>query len=157
MSIIHIESIIIGIAIIVATWYFNKFIQRCIIRLNTTKKIDKHALITLQDSMQIIIYFLGGLVFLENSNIQIASLLGALGVLTVGVGIALQKIITNMTCGIFLLVYKPFKIGDYITSKHFQGQVIDINFRITTLEYQGHSVIIPSHTVYNAIIMIQKS
>ncbi len=146
----------IGLLIIIATWYGNIFIQECIMRLSSSKKIEKTFIKGIQHIANIIIYMLGGLLFLENMNIQIASLLSALGVITVGIGIALQKIIMNMACGIFLLIYKPFCIGDYIISKHFQGKVIDINLRITTLQHQENIVIIPNHTVYNAIITIQK-
>ncbi len=156
-SIAQAAPIIIGITITVGTWFLNNFIHQGISRLGTAKKIDPSFIATLQQITTVIIYILGGILFLENSTIQIASLLGALGVVTVGVGIALQKIMSNMTCGIFLLLYKPFRIGDYIVSKHFQGKVIEINFRITTLEYQDNIVIVPNHTVYNAIIMIKKS
>ena len=103
----HATPAFIGLLIVIGTWYLNKLLQECIIRFGATKKIEKTLIKGTQHITNIIIYLLGGLLFLENMNIQIASLLGALGVITVGIGIALQKIISNMTCGMFLLFYKP--------------------------------------------------
>lgn len=58
-----------------------------------------------------------------------------LGLLSAGIAIALKDLLANLAGWIFIIVRKPFKIGDRIQIENFAGDVIDIHvFRFTLLE-----------------------
>ncbi len=149
----------IGILILFVTWYFNKHVQKTIVKHANIHKLESTLIEAIQYLTRIIIYSLGITLFLENFHIQLSALFGSLGVIAIGIGFALQKVLANMTSGMFLLFYKPFFIGDYIISEKagFEGKIIDINLRLTTLEYKGNLVLIPNHTLYSAIVTVQKN
>lgn len=158
LKIIH--TTIISALIIIGIYYLNKFAQNAITKLQASRKLDKSLLKIFQNVIVVLIYGLGLILLLQNLDIKMSALLGAVGIITVGIGVALQKIIGNMASGIFILFYKPFAIGDYISCEHpnsrFEGKIIHINLRLTTLEYNDDIVLIPNHTLYDAIIVVKK-
>jgi small-conductance mechanosensitive channel len=65
----------------------------------------------------------------------IAGLATYLGLVSAGIAIALQDLITNMAGWLFILVRRPFKIGDRIEVGGHAGDVVDIRpFRFVMLE-----------------------
>ena len=156
---IHIvPAIIISIIIIFGAWYLNRLLQKAIIKAGETHNLEEQLISAVQKLTQIFVYSVGVTLFLENLHVQMSALMGTLGVIAIGVGFALQKALANMTSGMFLLYYKPFFIGDYIISDKpkFEGKIININLRLTTLEYKGNLVLVPNHTLYAAIVTVQK-
>ena len=151
-----VTAIIISIAIFVSAWYINRFLQRSILQISEKNNLEQTLVKAIQKLMYIIIYTLAAILFLENLHVQMSSVFGTLGVVAIGVGFALQKALANMTSGMFLLFYKPFFIGDYIIcdKPKFQGKIIDINLRMTTLEYQGNIVLVPNPTLYGPVVLV---
>lgn len=76
-------------------------------------------------------------------GIPTASLITIFGSAALAVGMSLQGSLSNFAGGILLLVFKPFKIGDYIVSGSCEGTVVSIELLYTKL-----------HTIDNKIIMM---
>jgi small conductance mechanosensitive channel len=150
---------IISILIIFGTLYLNRILQKTIKKLGETHNLEATLIKAIQNLTYICIYSVGATLFLENLHVQMSALLGTLGVIAIGIGFALQKALANMTSGMFLLFYKPFFIGDYISSDKpkFEGKIIDINLRLTTLEFKDNLILIPNHTLYAAVVMVRKT
>lgn len=64
---------------------------------------------------------------LNQLGFDLKVLLGAAGVLTVAVGFAAQTSASNLISGIFLMVEKPFVIGDIIDVANIKGEVLSID------------------------------
>ena len=80
-------------------------------------------------------------------------ILGAAGVLTVAVGFAAQTSASNLISGLFLMVDRPFRVGDFITVDQFSGEVISIDLlscRMRTINNQ--LVRIPNETMVKSSI-----
>lgn len=151
-------STTISFFLIIGTWYINRLLQKSIVHFCHSRNLEQTLIRAIQHVVYIFIYGVGAALLLENLHVQMSSLMGTLGVITIGIGFALQKALANMTSGMFFLFYKPFCIGDYIVSHKpkFEGRIVDINLRLTTLEYQGDMVLIPNSTLYAAIVTIKK-
>ena len=68
-----------------------------------------------------------------------------LGALSVGIGLGLQNIANNVISGVFLLVERPIKAGDWVSVTGFEGFVRRINIRATELEtFQRTHVLVPN-------------
>ncbi|MFC2168663.1 mechanosensitive ion channel family protein [Acidobacteriota bacterium] len=64
-------------------------------------------------------------------------------------GFASQSIVGNFIAGIFLIIEKPFKIGDQVNIDNINGFVEDIQIIATTIRtYEGLYVRIPNQTVF---------
>lgn len=158
-SIHLLPATIISIVIVLSAWYLNRFVQQAIVTISQKNNLEQTLVKAVSNLTYLFIYALAATLFLENLHVHMSAVFGTLGVVAIGVGFALQKALANMTSGMFLLFYKPFFIGDYIISDKpkFQGKIIDINLRMTTLEFNGDLVLVPNHTLYSAVVIVKKA
>jgi small-conductance mechanosensitive channel len=84
-----------------------------------------------------------------------ADLVGALGVGSVAIGFAFKDIFQNFLAGILILVTRPFRVGDQIRFKDYEGTVEDIQTRATSVKtYDGRRVIIPNGELYTSSVTV---
>lgn len=91
------------------------------------------------------------------------ALFAGAGILTVVIGFASQKAFSNIISGVFILIFKPFKISDIIEFKDGQkGVVEEITLRHTLIkDYENRRIIIPNsiiseETIINSNIQDEK-
>lgn len=113
-------------------------------------KFLKHLIVT-------IIYILGvsfALIQIPEFKIIGHSLLAGAGVLSLIAGLASQQALSNIMSGIFLVIFKPFRINDRITINNFTGIVEDINLRQVVLkDVENNRIIIPNSVISSGIIL----
>ena len=86
-------------------------------------------------------------------GIPTTSFITALASCGVAIGLALQGALGNLAGGIMILIFKPFKIGDYITTTSASGTVSNITIMYTVLTTPDNKVItIPNGTLTNSVI-----
>jgi len=90
-----------------------------------------------------------GLVYaLEGLGVEVAPLLGALGIAGLALAIALQDILENFIAGILLQLRRPFTAGDEIQSVDHEGTVTSVDARTVTIRTpDGETVKLPSADV----------
>ena len=78
-----------------------------------------------------------------------AELMQLLGVGGVAIGFAFRDILQNFVAGILILLNQPFRIGDQIVFKEFEGTMENIETRATIVKtYDGVRVIIPNGELF---------
>lgn len=79
--------------------------------------------------------------------------LGGAGVLAIIIGVASQEALSNLVGGLFIISFKPFKIGDIVkVSDTMVGTVTDITLRHTVIKnFENKMIVIP-----NAVINQEK-
>ena len=82
-----------------------------------------------------------------------ALVFGGFGFLALAFSLAFQDILKNFIAGIFLLLERPFRLGDEITVDAHTGAVESIEMRTTTLRTgNGEQVLIPNSLLYTGTI-----
>lgn len=85
---------------------------------------------------------------LREAGFSLDVLLGAAGILTVAIGFASQTSASNMISGLFLLVERPFEIGDFIEVDATIGEVIAIDMLSVKLRTADNLYVrIPNETL----------
>ena len=85
---------------------------------------------------------------LREAGFSLDVVLGAAGILTVAIGFAAQTSASNMISGLFLLVEKPFEIGDFIEVDATLGEVIGIDMLSVKLRTPDNLYVrIPNETL----------
>ncbi|MFN2396034.1 MAG: mechanosensitive ion channel family protein [Bacteroidales bacterium] len=78
-------------------------------------------------------------------GIAVTSFIAILGAAGLAIGLALSGTLQNFAGGVILLIFKPFKVGDYITGEGHSGTVEDIQIFVTYLKTpQNVTIIIPN-------------
>lgn len=75
------------------------------------------------------------------------------GTVTLSVGLALQGSLANFAGGVLILIFKPFKVGDYIMACGDEGTVVGIDVFYTKLAtIDNKMVVIPNGTLANSSV-----
>lgn len=112
--------------------------------------IDPRDLKTLDRLLDYVVVLIGVIASLAILNITslLYSALTAAGIVSVMIGFAVQDIAANFISGIFLLIDRPFVVGDTIQIKAYSGTVNKISLRSTEIiTFDGPVVTIPNNTL----------
>ncbi len=86
-------------------------------------------------------------------GVSTASIIAVIGSCGVAIGLALQGSLSNFAGGLMLLIFKPFEVGDYITTPDASGTVVGIGIFYTTLCTSDNvKVVIPNSSVSGNVI-----
>ncbi|HEU5229665.1 MAG TPA: mechanosensitive ion channel domain-containing protein [Ktedonobacteraceae bacterium] len=90
-------------------------------------------------------------------NVQLGIPVAAIGVLTVATAVAIQDILKDLVAGFYILLERPFYIGDQISvinnSATYTGKVEDVQLRATKLRLtSGEEVTIPNSYVFGGVV-----
>ena len=92
-------------------------------------------------------------VALDKFGFQIAPLVAGIGVAGLGIGIALQGVLSNVVAGLSIIFTKPFKVGEFIQVVGVHGQVSSVELFSTTLVHFDRSrVVIPNRKIVGEIL-----
>jgi small-conductance mechanosensitive channel len=97
------------------------------------------------------VVMLGAIVALGALGINQTALAALTGAMVVAVTLALQDVLKNFVAGVYLLVERPFRIGDRIRIAGEEGVVSDIGARTTVLRNdRGQDVQVPNYTFFSS-------
>jgi small-conductance mechanosensitive channel len=96
---------------------------------------------------RLVLLSFGFLIALDTVGISITPILASLGVGSVAVALALQDTLGNFFSGIYLLVDKPIRIGDFVkVDEGIEGYVTEIGWRSTHIRMLSNNVVILPNT-----------
>ncbi len=101
------------------------------------------------------IWLVAGIAVLGVWGIELGALAAGVGLFSLAISIALQDVLRNWVVGLYLLIERPFKIGDRVLLKESQGVIEDVQLRVTRIRADdGRLIYIPNLTVFNEIIAV---
>lgn len=100
------------------------------------------------------IYAVVLIIILDVLGIQTASLIAVFGSAALAISMSLQGSLSNFAGGILILLFKPFRIGDYIVVGSYEGTVVSIEILYTKVKTVDNKVIMmPNGTLSNSNIV----
>lgn len=94
------------------------------------------------------------LMVIDELGIQTTSLITVFGSAALAVGMSLQGSLSNFAGGVLILIFKPFKVGDYIVVGNYEGTVRTIEILYTKLTTVDNKVVmLPNGTLSNSNII----
>ncbi len=102
---------------------------------------------------KLFIMLLAILIAVQQLGVELWPLIAGLGVAGVGVGLAMQGVLSNLVAGLTIIFVKPFRVGEYIQINNVEGQVDVIELFSTTLVHPDMSrVVIPNRKIVGEIL-----
>ena len=138
-------KVIAALVILIVGRWVAKAIRGLLRRFMTKRNVDETLIPFLCD-----ITYVGLIVFvwiaaLSQLGIQTTSLIAVLGAAGLAVALALQGSLANFAAGVLMIIFKPFKVGDYIEAGGTAGTVASIGIFATTLNSpDNRKIIVPN-------------
>ena len=90
---------------------------------------------------------------LQVFGVQATSFVAILGALTLAIGLSMQGALGNIASGVMIMIFRPFKLGDFVQTAGSTGTVKDINLFQTVLSTpDGVKIIVPNGEAINGVI-----
>ncbi len=90
---------------------------------------------------------------LERVGVATTSFIAVLGAAGLAIGLALQNSLSNFASGFLLVLFRPFRVGDFISAGGAEGVVKQISFFTTTLfTVDNKKIIVPNSKIYGDTI-----
>jgi len=149
---------IIKVALAIAIFYVGRMVSKWLVSI-MEKVLTKSAV----DSM--LVSFIGNIVYalllvfvvlaaLDQLGVNTTSALAVLGAAGLAVGLALQSSLSNFAAGVMLIMFRPFKTGDFIEAGGVSGVVETIAVFSTTMRTgDNKEVIVPNGQIYGGTIV----
>lgn len=144
-----------GIIVIVATMVVARVARNISRGASRNALWDVQLVLLVGRLVYIAVLVVGFLAFLVVVAPQLlAPVIGAVGLLGLAFGLAFQDILKNWISGVFLLLERPFKIGDEIIVGGFTGTVETVRLRVTALRtLDAQRILVPNQMVYTSAII----
>lgn len=141
-------AIVFAVGVLVARWV-GRLTQQWLDR----QDMEPPLRMLLVKAVQIVILLFAVMATLGQLGVQIAPLLAGIGVAGLGLGLALQGVLSNVVAGLSIIFTKPYRVGEHISLLGVQGDVIAIGIFSTTLLHPDHSrVVIPNRKIVGEIL-----
>ncbi|MDG2231714.1 MAG: mechanosensitive ion channel [Paracoccaceae bacterium] len=143
-----------AILVIIFTLFVSRLIKSWIARLGFKySQLDDTLFVFLSKFAQIVILVVGATFVLNSFGVQTTSIVALLGAAGLAVGLALQGTLSNFAAGIMLVIFRPFKRGDFVSVSGQSGTVQEISIFTTELaSLDNLQLIIPNSQVWGAPI-----
>jgi small conductance mechanosensitive channel len=103
--------------------------------------------------VRIVVLLFAIIVALDKFGFQIAPLVAGIGVAGLGLGFALQGVLSNVIAGLTIIFTKPFRVGEHIEIVGVRGDVTTIELFSTTLVHPDRShIIVPNRKIVGEIL-----
>lgn len=137
------------IILFVGLWVV-RFINRMVHKFFERKDYDPTLETFLQSFIRVTLKFLLFVLVVTQLGVKSSSLVAMVGAAGLAIGLALQGSLANFAGGVLILIFKPFKVGDFISAQGVDGTVKEITIFTTKLNTFGNQVaIIPNGQLSN--------
>ena len=147
-------SLLLAFFILVVGLWVIKLCNRLVKKFFDHKDYDPTLESFLQSFIGITLKVLLFVLVITQLGVKTSSLIAMIGAAGLAIGLALQGSLANFAGGVLLLLFKPFKIGDWISAQGVDGAVKEISIFNTKLTTFGNQIaIIPNGQLANGNIV----
>jgi small conductance mechanosensitive channel len=127
-----------------------KVISSALERSNTEDTVRIFVTNLLNTVLMIVVFIAA----INQLGIETTSIIAVLGAAGLAIGLALQGSLANFAAGILIVIYRPYKVGDYIQADNHLGTVNDIQIFSTVLRTPDNKlVVVPNGSIMNGSIV----
>lgn len=134
--------------------YVIRFINRMIRRVMVARNVDPTLSKFLADILLWVLRVLLFVSFIGKLGIETSSFVAILGAAGLAVGLSLQGSLSNFAGGMLIILFKPFRVGDFIEAQGVSGSVEEIQIFVTRLSSSNNQTIfVPNGALSNGNII----
>jgi len=148
-----------GLKLLVAIVIF--YVGRLVARVLTNAL---HKLMQKQEVDQILESFVCNLVYwvvmlfviiaaINHIGIETTSLIAVMGAAGLAVGLALQGSLSNFASGVLIVIFRPYRVGDFVEAAGISGSILEVQILTTVMKTgDNKQIIVPNSQIMGSII-----
>ena len=145
--------ILFSIVLLLVCWKLIGVLTKLIRKNRHFSKVDPGAQSFLITCVSIILKVILVLTVAANLGVPMTNVVAIVGSCGLALGLALQGSLSNFAGGVMLLIFHPFRVGDFIEVGGKEGIVKEISLMSSTLATLDHkNVVIPNSTLISSVI-----
>lgn len=157
MTEVYVVPWAINIAMAIAIFIVGKFVVNILIKILVKilqkSKMDEMLVDFVASIIKTILLLFVVIAALDQLGVNTTSLIALLGAAGLAVGLALQNSLQNFAAGVMLIVFRPFKAGDFVEAGGVAGVVESISIFSSTMRTgDNKEVIVPNGSIYGGTI-----
>jgi len=147
-------NVVAALVILLLGFIISGWVKRRILALSArNRRLDETLFQFLGDIARYTILVFTFLFVLNTFGVETTSIIAAIGAVGLAIGLALQGTLSNVAAGVMIILFRPFKMGDFIAVNGEMGTVKDITLNVTELANMGNvQTIIPNSQVWGNTI-----
>ena len=153
-SVSLIGKLVIAVIIWVIGKKIIKVLDKIVKKMLDRSSLDKGVVNFVVSVLKFVMYAILIMIVVDKLGFQTTSLLTLFGSAALAIGMSLQGSLSNFAGGILILIFKPFKVGDYIIVGTNEGTVKSIEILYTRLVTIDNKVVmLPNGSLSNSSIV----
>jgi small conductance mechanosensitive channel len=149
---------IINIAFAVAIFFIGKMVIKVIIglvgKILNRSKMDKMLIdfvLSISNAVLLLVVIVAAL---DRLGVDTTSLIAIVGAAGLAIGLSLQDSLKNFAAGVMLLLFKPFKEGDFVEAAGVSGIIENISIFTSLMRtVDNREIIVPNGSIYGGVII----
>ncbi len=147
-------NIVVALLVLIIGFRIVKIIENRLKKPGKRNKLDPSVKGFMTSFITISLKVLIIVIVLSIIGVPMASLVTIVGSCAVAIGLALQGGLSNIAGGLMILLFKPFKVGDFISTNGYDGTVKTITMFYTTITTIDNKIIqLPNGNLSNSNII----
>ena len=147
-------SLVLALAIVLLSIAIGRLARAATLRALGRTRADASTQLLIGRAVFIAVLVVGALAALGALGVPWPTVVAFTGILGLAASLALQDVLKNFVAGVYLLVERPFKIGESIKVRDFSGAVETIDVRTTVLRTaEGEAIVVPNAILFAEIIL----
>ena len=147
------KNILIALIVYFIASRLIKWVLKLTTKALNTGKIEPIVVKFIYSIIKVGLYVLLFIAIVSILGIPTTTFVTLFGTVTLSVGLALQGSLANFAGGVLILIFKPFKVGDYIVACGDEGTVVGIDVFYTKLAtVDNKMIVIPNGTLANSSV-----
>lgn len=143
-------KLLIAIVILVVGMMITKRISKIMAKLLRKKDFDESLRTFLTSMVAISLKIMVVITALGQLGLQMTSFIALLGAAGLAIGMAFSGTLGNFAGGIMILIFRPYKVGDYISAQGEEGIVKEIQiFNTILVTLDNKTIIVPNGAMAN--------
>lgn len=143
---------------ILATRIIRGLVDRYFRKTSLSSKVDPTRYTFAKNGVSFVIFLIATIIIfytIPSLRALGLTLFASAGILAAIIGFASQAAFSNIISGIFIVIFKPFRVDDIITiGTNMQGIVEDITLRHTVIKnFENRRIVIPNSVISNEVII----
>ena len=146
-------NVVTALAIFIIGRWVASIVTKAVRTLMQKKEVDKTLETFVTNLVRMVLMVFVIIAAIGAVGIQTTSIIAVLGAAGLAVGLALQGSLSNFAAGVLIVLFRPYKVGDWVEAAGVSGSVVSVQILTTILKTgDNKQVIVPNSQIMGSII-----